>query len=760
MPAARRRQLKQECGADGKTVFYAHGSGASCETMAVLEIPKMSASSTLWDDLFSDHTQNSPETHTPRLPCAECRMLRKRVGALLCFDPRVWPLPQARSPLLISQKRRSAQPACDLGGGSFLDSANHWGEFADPKYLSLDLITCIKWTHKVSSISQRLSEVEKTLSNLTNQATQEPKEAQAAFHETAACMLESRDMMPTFQDWAIACSYMMKKPYSIIGVLGGSDEFLESFFSQPPHLWLTLCAVASQLQEPKLPEHVRYSYYSRAQNALVKNFHILDFKMFQSLLIFAAFSIANGKPEVGRPFFFQPMALTFEFNGPRQRYPADRILGLISLLEKFVLFCSIDCTNYEISVTQIVIGAPLPVQLQSNRIKFARRLHANTPFYSEYPERSEVATICYLCAILDVLESAAQLHHKPPATMVDLTESILLSSVKAQLESLKSQIPAYLVLLVDGSGDRANDLAEFVSDFRMTEMKVADVLTTSLLLHSTVCISNRSLLYLTGFMPAESIDPASESQQAKVLAALDVAVTSARTILFLVSWLYNRSESGVDGDFGRFRRRFWKTYTFYSMAILEAAIVAWFACTRTHPSWWQSPAATADGFAETVLGRRLRMDVQDWRIIRTQMADALRTLTDLEEDLSPKAGRAVDAASEQQLPAFNPTMSNMVSPMIEAVNLIVQDMESAEACAAGGSRKLPLVDAEDGPARTIGVRVSALSADDYEQTQPYEGHPWAFLGLLGARVGAGRVAWRSQHEDDWRAFWADVERNA
>ncbi|KAJ3346651.1 hypothetical protein HDU83_002811 [Entophlyctis luteolus] len=568
-------------------------------------------------------------------------------------------------------------------------------------------------------------------------------------------------MMPTFQDWAIACSYMMKKPYSIIGVLGGSDEFLESFFSQPPHLWLTLCAVASQLQEPKLPEHVRYSYYSRAQNALVKNFHILDFKMFQSLLIFAAFSIANGKPEVGRPFFFQGMThlLRLRLDIDPDDSPWLSHLNLTDR-DKDTRRTGFWVSYHFWKITQIVIGAPLPVQLQSNRIKFARRLHANTPFYSEYPERSEVATICYLCAILDVLESAAQLHHKPPATMVDLTESILLSSVKAQLESLKSQIPAYLVLLVDGSGDRANDLAEFVSDFRMTEMKVADVLTTSLLLHSTVCISNRSLLYLTGFMPAESIDPASESQQAKVLAALDVAVTSARTILFLVSWLYNRSESGVDGDFGRFRRRFWKTYTFYSMAILEAAIVAWFACTRTHPSWWQSPAATADGFAETVLGRRLRMDVQDWRIIRTQMADALRTLTDLEEDLSPKAGRAVDAASEQQLPAFNPTMSNMVSPMIEAVNLIVQDMESAEACAAGGSRKLPLVDAEDGPARTIGVRVSALSADDYEQTQPYEGHPWAFLGLLGARVGAGRVAWRSQHEDDWRAFWAEVERNA
>ncbi|KAJ3389754.1 hypothetical protein HDU84_008349 [Entophlyctis sp. JEL0112] len=703
-------------------------------------VPKMSTAPTPFEELFSEGIPNSPPNQTTRLPCTDCRSLRKRCDRRLpeCARCVKRGVPCSYRKDCESRNRPSASTWEAL---PTMGETNYKPHPINPT----------KSRNKVSAISQRLSEAENHLSILASRTPASvSNNIQTPILEPGN-LLESRDMLPTFQDWAIVCSYMTKSPYSIIGILGGFEELLESFFSQPPHLWLSLCAVASQLQEPKLPEHVRYSYYARAQSALVKNFHILDFRMYQSLMIFTAFSAASGNPDAGRSFFFQGIVLLLRLRLDIDPDDSPWLFGLnLSDREKNKRRTGFWVAYHFWKISQIVVGSPLRVQLKNDKVKFSRRFYADSPFYDEYPERSEIATICYLCAILDVLESAATLYRIPPAAVTDLTESVQLNSVKAQLQSLKSQIPTYMFLL-DRSCDRTNDLFAFVSDIRMTEMKVADVLTTSLLLHSAICIANRGLLFLTGFLPATNSDSVSNGHEAKILLALDESVTSARTILFLVSWLWNRSESCIDGDFGRFRRRFWKMYAFYSMTILEAAIVAWFATCRTHPSWWQWE--NSESFAESVLGGRLRMSIQDRRIVRAHLSDALRTLKGLQEDLSPKTGSGGCESSGK--PSFTPSSANMVTPMIEAVDLMMQDMARAEALAEEGGVSV-VSDAEKGPMRTIGMRVTGLSADDYEHTQPHEGYPWSFLGLLGMRIGAERVDWRSERENEWRAFWAKV----
>ncbi|KAJ3392323.1 hypothetical protein HDU84_004287 [Entophlyctis sp. JEL0112] len=583
----------------------------------------------------------------------------------------------------------------------------------------------------LSSLSQRISALETSVSMLIEERRESHKQNADLAPLTASVhhILELRDMMPTFQDWSVVCSYYNNKQYSIMGILRGM-ELLESFFMQPPYLWLTICAIAAQLSSPKQPESIRYSYYVRAQNSLLTNFRSTEFRMFQSLMIFSAFSLANGNPGVGRPFYSQAITLLLKL---RLDYDPDDSPWLshlnLSHKDKELRRIGFWVAYHSWKFVEIALSDHLPFRIENSRVKFPERLHWDSPLYDDYPERTQFAMICYLCAILDVLGSAARVYYQAPRSVSDMLTDPSLASVQVQLASAKSQIPSYLIL-DDKSSDPLNNLGQFIADFRKTEMKVTDTMTATLLFHATVCVSNRSLFYLTGYLPSTSKYLSDESVYARITSALDCCLTSARTILLLVSWLYHRSDAGIDGEFGRFRRKFWKEYTFYSMTIFEAVVVLWFASCRTKDFWWKPDDSVETTESVSVLGSRLRMTIHDRQMIRTQITDALNTLKGLEEDLSPKSGELLDSGDGS---GFGTSLSNMVSPLIEGITCMLVDIQQAET----GEH------AQDIGARIIGWKMSALSSADLEPVQSDEARPWVLLGPLGAKFG-GCVGWNAR----------------
>ncbi|KAJ3394266.1 hypothetical protein HDU84_009021 [Entophlyctis sp. JEL0112] len=260
------------------------------------------------------------------------------------------------------------------------------------------------------------------------------------------------------------------------------------------------------------------------------------------------------------------------------------------------------------------------------------------------------------------------------------------------------------------------------------------------------------MLYLTHFLGLNSKALQNPDNLMLVLESLHASLASAQVIVELASWLLHEKDSvhEIDMHGDSFRRWFWKNHGFSSMMLFEAVIVLWFSTCRTQAFWFDYVDAENEKSLEY---SALHMNLEDRRRIRSQVMDVLRTLCDLEDDMS---------ASKKKSPLVQEAgfdggkFSSLLTPMIMCTNAMIDEMEEMEARLTGN---IPL-GMHSGPNQDeLLVRLTVVSISDSEP-EKLEGHtaqPWALLGLIGVKVR--NLRWNAFYEDEWREFWQQVHRS-
>ncbi|KAI9325004.1 hypothetical protein BDR26DRAFT_1014324 [Obelidium mucronatum] len=113
------------------------------------------------------------------------------------------------------------------------------------------------------------------------------------------CELEDLDLLPTIEDWTLAFSHAqtLNIRFSYDG-----DNFLKSFFQQPPVFRLIVCALAAFYTNQQ--EHVQLGYYRRGRKAVMKAIHQSPtHQTVQSLLLLSIFAETKGQPDLSHSLF-------------------------------------------------------------------------------------------------------------------------------------------------------------------------------------------------------------------------------------------------------------------------------------------------------------------------------------------------------------------------------------------------------------------------------------------------------------------------
>ncbi|KAJ3030655.1 UNVERIFIED_CONTAM: hypothetical protein HDU68_008290 [Siphonaria sp. JEL0065] len=671
--------------------------------------------------LSSDQSNVPPPPPTSPVPCEDCRILRKRCDKLLGGCTRC-----VRRKAVCRYRDTSATKPHPLD-----QPANQSG----PNQPNVALLVADQFR----IVNERLSQMEANIAFLMQQQQQLQSQQTIIDHtlsrqspnDTSSLELEELDLMPTMNDWVVVQKYLSMRNYSVLAILG-RRTLLESFFSEPPGLRLTFCAIAAHFQTPRLPQLVCLSYYSRAQKALLKEMNNPSLKTFQALMLLSAFTFSNGQPMVGRPFFFQAVRMLFQL---RLNVDPDNSpwLGNISEEEKQERRLGFWVVFHSMKLVQILVSKPISVNVDLGGVKPPLRAPTAHP---PYKNQSEFATVYFLGMLLDALRDITKNYNNVPTNVSQVLDNPEFLSLHKKLLSVQLQIPSNLILVKSMNPSAVNNVVAFTSTFLKHPLEVVDTLLVSFTFHSALCVLYRPLLICSGYSRLDSHELLNNQiNVGKILTAIDTCTSSARTILHLHSWLKQRSKLLMDGENGQFFQSFWKEHMSYSMTLFEPVIVLWFITCRTKQFWWRKIQPQDSSTTFSILGESLRLEMDDRKLIRSQVLDVLSCLQVLENVTSG---------------------GNMISPMVVCVKAMLREMEEVEREVATGSfvessaignghEEDMAVDSV-----TIGMKVMSLVQED-EVSAPYVDDPWVLLGLLGLEVKGLR--WLAHYEEGYRALW-------
>ncbi|KAI9351352.1 hypothetical protein BDR26DRAFT_850915 [Obelidium mucronatum] len=304
-----------------------------------------------------------------------------------------------------------------------------------------------------------------------------------------------------------------------------------------------------------------------------------------------------------------------------------------------------------------------------------------------------------------------------------------------KLNAIRTLLPEELLLTRNSPQQ-----TRFMINFQGSD-RVMDSFLITLLFHASICVVNRPTLYLSHYLPLTSpLLVNNPENMTKILASIDASITAALSIAELVSWLIHQSNSGQDGENGQLRQKLWREreFLFASFVLFEACTVLWWVTCRTQAFWWR------DG----IPGEALVMSPLDRKRMRIHVLDILKTLKDLESDVTKHEHEAfiIDDTRDER----NRQIVNMITPMVVCIEAQVQEMEKAEFSFSGMhvcSRN------ENVDKIIVGMKVMAVVDEDGKWDDPTtEQNPWVLMGLLGVDIGG--IQWRGCFEEEWRLFWS------
>ncbi|KAJ3231992.1 Tetratricopeptide repeat protein 14 [Chytriomyces hyalinus] len=543
--------------------------------------------------------------------------------------------------------------------------------------------------------------------------------------------VEDPDMMPTMQDWVIVYNYLRSGGQSLWAMID-PVKFLQSFLSEPPFLRYAVCAVAAHQRLPKVSSRVSLAYFNRAKQA-VKRRSDVSIKMIQALFCLSSFATSNGQPDLSKPYFVKSIPMLFQLrlhvDPDDSPWLAHLNLSEEDKNERRMTFWTLFQCVQVVQMTTINRGEFYA--MPGHSVKFAKQVALDAVIKAPVT-LPEVATVCYLNLITNVMVDTAILHSKTPASAMELLVGSAAVLLDRRLAIAKEHIPDRLLV------------SEPSILFQMAESNpftpVIHIAITTIMYNSALCILHRPRLYLTAYLSLTSpllLDP---DNLMILLTLLEVCLSAAEKIATINSWILHRSKSGKDNDGGMFSKKLWQKHSLLSFGLFEAAVVSWFVTCKTNPFWWRNQegdVSMTDEYAAASSSLHvLRMTHSDRQRLRSSVMDILRTYEDLEGSLS----------SEE-----NAAQSNIATPFITCISAMLREMEQVELNIQAGlpfnsEAKVKRDDVED-----LVLGVTVMSFGEEESVEPYKGTPWAFLGLLGADV-MGYIKWAA-YEEGWREFW-------
>ncbi|KAI8828195.1 hypothetical protein BJ741DRAFT_627014 [Chytriomyces cf. hyalinus JEL632] len=681
----------------------------------------------------SDSTQLSSH------PCNDCKSLRKKCDRTLpscsrCIKRR-YPCVYRTLAAVSSPVPNSSALARTF---SPISSATH-----SP---SATAHTDSHLAHQVKVLSDRLTAMENKFGVLLDaqqlHASQETPSPAQVFEQVFGQQLEDPDLLPSMGDWVIVYQYLRDEETaeSSAYLFIEKQSFLSTFFSQPPALRLTFCAIASHLQEPLLPPKVTQEFYRRAQKAIQRCFHKPDFKTLQALLLLSSFALSNGQPMIGRPFFLRAVGMCLELgmNVDPDDAPWLEGLGTDVKNERRLVYWIV---YYSYKFVQIAILRPLDFSLAGN-VKFSLRHPSRLRYFGVSPDiPSSISPLCFVSRILDLIHEITMHHTTTPSSTFEIISCETCASIQTRLEDLRAQIPNHLITsLRDGS------LSTLLTSGK-ARFQIADTVNATLIYNAAICLLHRPKLYLTAYLNLDSPELLDNAQAiSTLLNSLDASLAAAQSIVQCVSLLVHTDDVVKC-------RRLWKSDPFLAFALFEAVLCLWFAMCRTRMFWFrnQEPNGMSATAAPGVLLDPLCMGLEDRRLMRSQCLDVVTTLKGLEHVLS---GSEAPGRNAQE-----GGVTNMITPLLTGVFAMIQEMEDVEmnlllGLADGGAFGSNNESRKDVEVAVIGMKVMSIGEEKPQEMDVETGkEPWCFLGLLGVAVGKEGLRWNAFYEQDWRNFW-------
>ncbi|KAI8611342.1 hypothetical protein BC830DRAFT_662893 [Chytriomyces sp. MP71] len=523
--------------------------------------------------------------------------------------------------------------------------------------------------------------------------------------------VESVDVFASIEDYFCVQAFLSNISQPTMFLLD-PQEFLDSFFTEPADLRLTMCAVSAALQTPRLPRTVCDNYYKRAMTAFSRSLDNPTLKTLQALMLMNTYVTMNGQPHLARNNFFT--AVTFVEKLSLDVDPDDLELRTgvpIPPKEKYERRYWYHVMKYYLKIIKAVHsrnvlldfrkGGPF-VEFISHSVKLP-----------VHPDSGVINDIYYAANIQELVSKAAALHKSMPMSIVDIIDSQPAALLRANLTALQLETPRGLIIHTPA------DL--YVATTTYTPCNLVASLLASLHFHTVPCLLHRAKLYLTAFLPIDSAHLQRTGARETTLRALCDSVQSARMIAALNSWMALSAPPGL-------RKVFWRNHIFPCFCLFEAAVVLWFVTCKTREEWL---AAAGD-----VGGLEWRREV------RSGVMDVGRTLEELEGLLAGGPGGS----------------ENMMSPLVQCVLGMVAEMEKVEEAVSKGEGIPPVAVAGVGACSweagvnfvALGMKVMSIVEDD--RVKPFVSDPWTFLGLMGVPVG-GNLVWKAYYEDEWSFFW-------
>ncbi|KAJ3130211.1 hypothetical protein HK100_008184 [Physocladia obscura] len=239
--------------------------------------------------------------------------------------------------------------------------------------------------------------------------------------------------------------------------------------------------------------------------------------------------------------------------------------------------------------------------LQFRRVKKIKEYRSLYFDPSAIPDQT--ATICHICAILDVICQICRFQKYAPQNFEKLIKSPVRLALQLQIAGLKQQTPHGLII----SHCNSNCMLQFIRAFEKGPIQIIDVFVASLYYNAAICLLNRPTVYTTAFLRLDSLLLTPDTILT-ILTSLQESVSAAKLIANMNAYILrlggiagiggngwndgNIFFSGGGGGIGigaaEFRDKLWTPNSFAAFALFEAAIVLWFVTCRTRAFWWST----------------------------------------------------------------------------------------------------------------------------------------------------------------------------
>ncbi|KAJ3019872.1 UNVERIFIED_CONTAM: hypothetical protein HDU68_010468 [Siphonaria sp. JEL0065] len=522
--------------------------------------------------------------------------------------------------------------------------------------------------------------------------------------ESGDWAVEDPDLMPTTQDWFLLHRFFTLDERAVQVILStDANHILDTFFQQPAHLRLTLCAIAAHYASPAVPESVALNYYKRARKAV---FRVLDkpsVKVVHTFYWINSFATWKGQPAIGQPFLAAAldMIILLRLDIDPDDSPWLYHLNLTEAEKEDRRRAFWSCF-YFLKVQQSLSSEALQIPIRSDQLKPPRPVTEPYPAYVSFDSFSPV------CSMYNLLSEIRKHHSTIPSTLTEILSSEPLTKLTNNLIATHSKIPIEYMLITESpevltESDNSRFLAQFaflpLYEFRF-------VLCMNLNAMASISLLHRPRMYLAGLTKPSRLDVKTRNIiSTSINQSLEAAHRIGCFLEFLIAVTAN-----ANGE----KKEHYEWNILVMHPLFEAMLVFWFIMCRMDPEWWPL----------------IKLRTVSWEI-RREKAGVL--------------AQCVKTVSMAQM--------GMMDPLSLCMEAMWKEMDEVK---RNGRRNALTGDEVDDI--IIGMHVVSLgdaTAGEVEN-ESVTAEPWAFLGLLGLEVSGG-FRWHASYEVGWRQFWKSLQ---